>query len=110
MQIRTMKYMMFLQALLLFTVVFFTPSFGYRDGATEESCYDHLVNHTGAFVVDCIRDLPVTNPLRCRYFLRIMEVVNETTLELGTESVDSYECGKIYGSELSLVGFLRQDL
>ena len=86
--------MMFLAVIFLITVTFFTPSFGYRDGAREESCYNHTVNHEGeVFVQDCV-------PSSCRYFLVIKEVVNETTLELGNE-IDTYECGKIYGSESS---------
>ena len=77
----------------LFIATLFTPSFGYRDGAREESCYNHLVDHTDdAFVLPC-------EPDNCRYFLIIKEVVNEATLRLGNIT-DSYECGKIYGSEL----------
>ena len=74
----------------------FVSVHAFRDGAREESCYDHLVNHTGAIGLDCI----VGDP-NCRYFLVIKEVVNETTLELGNQT-DSYECGRIYGSELYL--------
>ena len=77
---------------LLITLTFVVPSFGYRDGAREESCYNHTVNHEGdVFFGDCV-------PSSCRYFLVIKEVVNETTLELGNVT-DTYECGKIYGSE-----------
>ena len=59
-----------------------------------ESCYNHTVNHQGdVFVQDCV-------PSSCRYFLVIKEVINKTTLELGNET-NTYECGKIYGSESS---------
>ena len=69
---------------------------GYRDGAREESCYNHTVDHEGdVFFGDCL-------PSSCRYFLRIKEVVNETTLELGNVT-DTYECEKIYGSELLVI-------
>ena len=79
--------------LSILAITCMTPSYAYRDGAREESCYDHLVNHTGAIGLDCIVGTP-----NCRYFLVIKEVVNETTLELGNET-DTYECGRIYGSE-----------
>ena len=78
--------------LTILTIAFFTPLSAYRDGAREESCYDHLVNHPDSFTLDCV-------PGICRYFLVIKEVVNEKTLELGDETVNSYECGKIYGSK-----------
>ena len=68
----------------------YSPCLGYRDGAREESCYDHSVVHERAFVNDCGEG--------CRFFLIVKEVVNETTLELGNETA-SYECGKIYGSK-----------
>ena len=78
---------------VMFELMCITPTLAYRDGAREESCYDHLVNHTGAIGLDCI----VGDP-NCRYFLVIKEVVNETTLELGNET-GTYECERIYGSE-----------
>ena len=43
----------------------------------------------------------------CRYFLVIKEVVDEATLELGNET-NSYECGKIYGSELYLHAIINK--
>ena len=70
-----------------------TPTLAYRSGARVESCYDHLVNHTGAIGLNCTVGTP-----NCRYFLVIKEVVDETTLELGNET-DTYKCGRIYGSE-----------
>ena len=79
---------------MMFELICITPTLAYREGAKEESCYDHLVNHTGAIGLDCI----VGDP-NCRYFLVIKEVMNETTLELGIQT-NSYECGRIYGSEL----------
>ena len=82
--------------MIIILLLSITPTFAYRDGAREESCYDHLVNHTGAIGLDCI----VGDP-NCRYFLVIKEVVNERALELGNET-NSYECGRIYGSELYL--------
>ena len=71
----------------------FTFAHAYRDGAREESCYDHNVDHVGAFKTNCGDG--------CRYFLNVKEVMNETTLELGNET-SSYECGKIYGSKWKL--------
>ena len=65
---------------------------GYRDGARENSCYNHTIDHgADSFLLDCV-------PSSCRYFLIIKEVVNENTLELGNET-DTFECGRIYGSE-----------
>ena len=82
----------------MFELMCITPTlaYSYRDGAREESCYNHLVNHTGSIGLDCI-----VGSMNCRYFLVIKEVVNETTLELGNET-ESYECGRIYGNELYL--------
>ena len=77
---------------LLFLHCMAAPLLAYRDGARENSCYDHRIDHgagTEAFPCD---------PPSCSYFLRIREVVNEATLELGNET-DTYECGRIYGSK-----------
>ena len=69
-----------------------TSLLAYRDGARENSCYDHSIEHgAGIEPYEC-------NPPLCSYFLRIREVVNEATLELGNET-DTYECGRIYGSK-----------
>ena len=78
---------------VLSSLCFISPCHAYRDGAREESCYDHNVTHVGAFKFNCGTD--------CRYFLNVKEVVDETTLELGNET-SSYECGKIYGSKWKL--------
>ena len=68
------------------------PLLAYRDGARENSCYDHSIDHgAGIDPYDC-------NPPSCSYFLRIREVVDAATLELGSET-DTYECGRIYGSK-----------
>ena len=75
---------------LFFMSFYVIASRAHRDGAREESCYDHNVTHVGAFKTNCGAD--------CRYFLNVKEVVNETTLELGNIT-SSYECGKIYGSK-----------
>ena len=64
----------------------------YRDGARENSCYDHSINHgAGTETFDC-------EPPSCPFFLRIREVVNDTTLELGNETT-MYQCGQVYGSK-----------
>ena len=68
----------------------FISSPAYRDGAREESCYNHSIVHERAFINTC--------GAGCRFFLTVKEVVNETTLELGDETA-SYECGKVYGSK-----------
>ena len=69
-----------------------TSLLAYRDGARENSCYDHSIDHgAGTETFNC-------DPPSCSYFLRIREVVNEATLELGNET-DTYECGRIYGSK-----------
>ena len=77
-------------------IICFSPSLGYRDGAREESCYNHSVVHDNAFSTNCGEG--------CRYFLTVKQVVNDSTLELGNET-DSYECGKIYGSKLDTTQF-----
>ena len=65
----------------------------YRDGARENSCYDHSIDHgAGTETFDC-------EPSQCPFFLRIREVVDEATLELGNETTNTYQCGRIYGSE-----------
>ena len=66
----------------------------YRDGARENSCYDHSVIHEGATIVPCTVST-------CPYFVLIREVVDDATLELGSET-NTYECGRIYGSKLIL--------
>ena len=71
-------------------LVLITSCHAYRDGAREESCYNHSIEHVGAFVRECDEG--------CRYFLIVKEVVNEATLELGNVTT-SYECGKVYGSK-----------
>ena len=67
----------------------------YRDGARENSCYDHAIIHgDGTDIVPCIVNSG------CPYFLNIRAVIDEDTLELGDEMlVNAYECGKIYGSK-----------
>ena len=70
-----------------------TKLFSYRDGARENSCYDHSIQHgEGTETFNCV-------PASCPFFLRIKEVVNEDTLELSNETVSTYECGRIYGSK-----------
>ena len=72
-----------------------TKLFAYRDGARENSCYDHAIDHgAGTDVFDCV---PTSTP-PCPFFLRIKEVVNTDTLELGNET-DTYQCGELYGSK-----------
>ena len=77
--------------MLFLHILMASPLFAYRNGARESSCYDHKIEHEGASIFEC-------NPLSCPFFLRIREVVNETTLELGNET-DTYQCGRIYGSK-----------
>ena len=77
---------------LLFLHCMTAPLLAYRDGARENSCYDHSIDHgAGTETFNC-------DPPSCSYFLRIREVVNEATLELGNE-MNTYECGRIYGSK-----------
>ena len=69
-----------------------SPLLAYRDGARENSCYDHSINHgTGTETFPC-------EPQSCSFFLRIREVVDDTTLELGNETT-TYQCGQVYGSK-----------
>ena len=78
---------------LLFLLCEASPLLAYRDGARENSCYDHSIDHgegTGTF--DCV-------PPSCPFFLRIREVVDNATLELGNETTNTYQCGEIYGSK-----------
>ena len=83
----------FILLVINYLVAIFTHVHGYRDGARENSCYNHTIDHgVGSFLLDC-------DPSSCRYFLIIKEVVDENTLELGNETTDTYECGRIYGSE-----------
>ena len=81
---------------LLFLEIKFSCVYSYRDGARENSCFNHTIDHgTGSFLLEC-------TPPGCRYFLIIKEVVNEATLELGNQT-EYYECGKIYGGELDFI-------
>ena len=74
--------------------------FAYRDGARENSCYDHSIEHGAGIETFPCDPLPARDP--CPFFLRIREVVNQTTLELGNET-DAYQCGRIYGSKLIIL-------
>ena len=70
-----------------------SPLLAYRDGARENSCYDHSIDHgegAGTFACD---------PPLCPFFLRIREVVDNATLELGNETMSTYQYGRIYGSK-----------
>ena len=80
-------------SVLLFLLCEASPLLAYRDGARENSCYDHSIDH-GADTVPfpCV-------PPTCPFFLRIREVMNEATLELGNETTNTYQCGRIYGSK-----------
>ena len=69
-----------------------TKLFAYRDGARENSCYDHSIVHENSEVVPCV-------PPTCPYFLKIKEVVDEDTLTQGNDPVTDYQCGKAYGSK-----------
>ena len=80
-----------------------SPLFAYRDGAKENSCYDHNIDHgAGTQTFLCV-------PESCPFFLRIREVVNEATLELGNET-DTYQCGRIYGCKRAYAKKLNTDL
>ena len=69
-----------------------SPLLAYRDGARENSCYDHAIDHgAGTDIFSCV-------PPSCPFFLRIKEVVNNDTLELGNVT-DTYQCGRTYGSK-----------
>ena len=78
-------------SLLLSTIT--TNSFAYRDGARENSCYDHSIDHgAGTETFDCV-------PPSCPFFLRIREVMDNSTLELYNDTTNTYQCGQIYGSK-----------
>ena len=70
----------------------------YRDGARENSCYDHSIDHeSGTETFPCV-------PPSCPFFLRIRKVMDDTTLQLDNETTNTYQCGRIYGSE-SIVSY-----
>ena len=73
-----------------------TKLFAYRDGARENSCYDHSIVHENSEIVPCVPP-PASEP--CPYFLNIREVVDEGTLTLGNDAVTDYQCEKTYGSK-----------
>ena len=77
----------------LFVMFFMAyPLLAYRDGARENSCYNHAIDHgPGTDMFPCVSP-------SCPFFLRIREVVNKNTLELGSE-IDTYQCGELYGSK-----------
>jgi hypothetical protein len=82
-------------SVLLFLLCEASPLFAYRDGARENSCYDHSIDHgEGIVPFSC----SVGGPQPCRFFLRIREVTDEATLQLGNET-DTYQCERIYGSK-----------
>ena len=82
-----------MKLLLILSLLCIAPTklLAYRDGAREDSCYNHTIIHDGALIFEC-------NPPVCPFFLRIREMMNESTLELGNET-DTYQCGELYGSK-----------
>lgn len=88
---------------LLITVILMDllcPIHTYRDGARNESCFDHYVNHSAqAIIHDCDVD-----PSSCPYFLRIHEVLDMEELTVNNtntnEPASNITCGNhIYASE-----------
>jgi hypothetical protein len=64
-----------------------SPLLAYRDGARENSCYDHSIDHgAGTVAFPC----SVGGPQPCRFFLMIREVTDEATLQLGGNEMDTY--------------------
>ena len=84
-----------MKALSILCLLFVCVS-SYRDGARENSCYDHSIIHENSEIVSCVPP-PARDP--CPYFLNIREVVEEDTLTLGNDTVTDYQCGKTYGSK-----------
>ena len=72
------------------------PLLAYRDGARDNSCYDHSIDHGAGTETFPCDPPPARDP--CPFFLRIREVMDEATLELGNET-STYQCGRIYGSK-----------
>ena len=91
-----MKYLIVVSLLLCIVP---TKLFAYRDGAREDSCYDHSIEHGAGTETFPCDPPPAREP--CPFFLRIKEVVNEATLELGNET-STYQCGRIYGSKMCI--------
>ena len=79
----------------LLLLLHFPFSLGYRDGAREESCYDHSIIHVragrpGSPIAYCEQPL-------CNYTLTLTgEVDNETSLELLESDVTDLECDSVY--------------
>ena len=69
-------------------------SLAYRDGAREDSCYNHAVDHgPGSFLLDCV-------PSFCRYFLIIKEVFMENLTDMSINEADNITCGEhLYSSK-----------
>ena len=71
-------------------------SWGYRNGARPESCYDMLVIHEDGF-----RTPPVVPPLdcgsSCAYQLNMMgRVAGEDDLTVEESNPTTYQCGEVY--------------
>ena len=75
----------------------FHPIHAYRDGARNESCFDHGINY-GAEIFTHSCDV---DPSSCPYFLRISEVLDVANLTVNTnETTNNITCGNhIYTSE-----------
>ena len=71
------------------------PSLGYRDGAREDSCYNHTIDHGPRLVLlDCV-------PSTCRYHLIIKEVFAENLTDMSVNDTTSISCGDhLYSSKL----------
>ena len=71
-------------------------SWGYRNGARAESCYDMLVLHEDGFRVP-----PVVPPLdcgsSCAYQLNMVgRVAGEDDLTVEESNPTTYQCGEVY--------------
>lgn len=93
---------------VLFTIFlscFFTltpPSLAYRNGAQQESCYDHRINHPGDFNPTSAKQ--TCTHYACRYNFDLIGEVNESLFLVDTEVVKTrvLNCGSVYRCKLTV--------
>ena len=84
--------MLWWTAVIFLVGLFHYPSLAYRDGARNNSCFNHTIDHRNSIIRDC--DAP-----NCRYFLIIKEVFMENLTDMSTNVAENITCGEhLYSS------------
>ncbi len=87
--------------IFIFLLLHFPLSLGYRDGAREESCYDHAITHLprpgrpGTMKISC--ELPdCTYKLTLVGEVQLTNTANSTAAKMITTADKYLRCGSVY--------------